>query len=177
MRRFLSLILVLALCLSGCGFRGDSQKEPVMFYYLRTYSGSDTYDNFFTEGIIGSESREASGHQQDLSYLLAMYLQGPLDPELTSPFPVGCQVTEILQEEGQLTLRLSRMITAKTDMELTIACACLAKTCLDLTDADTVHIESRDLDGKVLFTRSFTRDNLVLKDSYTYPAETIEATQ
>jgi len=177
MRKFFCIILILSVCLSACALGGNAQKEPVTFYYLRTYSGSDTYDDFFTEGIIGSESREASGHRHDLNYLLAMYLQGPLDPQLISPFPVGCKVTEIRQEDNQLTLRLSRMITVKNDMELTIACACLARTCLDLTDADAVHIESRGLDDKVLFTRSFTRNNMLLDETYTQPAEPTETTQ
>ena len=174
MKRILCIILVLLLILSSCAVSRNGQKDTVTFYYVRTYSGSGTYDAYFDEGVIGSESREASGHWQDLSYLLAMYLQGPLDPELESPFPIGCKVTQIQHENGQLTLALSRMITVKNDMDLTIACACLAMTCLELEDVDTVQIESHGLDGKILFTRTFTRDNLLLED--THPIETIEET-
>ena len=174
MKRTVCLILVLLLCLSGCSVSRSRQKDTVTFYYVRTYSGSGTYDAYFDEGVIGSETREASGHWQDLSYLLAMYLQGPLDPELESPFPIGCKVTQIHQEDGNLTLAISRMITVKNDMDLTLACACLAKTCLELEGVDTVQIESHGLDGKLLFTRTFTRDNLLLEDAQ--PIETTEQT-
>ena len=109
--------------------------------------------------------------------MLSLYFQGPSDPELESPFPVGCKVLEFQERDGQLTLTLSRMITAKNDMDLTIACACLAKTCMELTGANTIQVESHDQEGKVLFTRIFTKDNLLLADNYTLPAETTEKPQ
>lgn len=177
MKRTLSLILILALCLSGCAFGQDRQKEPVTFYYLREHSDSDDYDVFFTDGAIGTETREASGHRQDLNYLLAMYLQGPMDPDLESPFPIGSQVMDIRTDNGELTVTLNTIASRLNDMELTIACACLAKTCMVLTDAETVTIVSYGPDESILFIRTFNSDNLILEDQYTQSAETTAETQ
>ena len=177
MKRWFALILVVILCFSGCALEARSSDNAVTFYYLRTYSGSGTYDSFFSSGVIGSETRTVPTHRQDLNYMLSLYFQGPSDPELESPFPVGCKVLEFQERDGQLTLTLSRMITAKNDMDLTIACACLAKTCMELTGANTIQVESHDQEGKVLFTRIFTKDNLLLADNYTLPAETTEKPQ
>ena len=177
MKRWISLILVAILCFSGCSQGNNPNQNTVNFYYLRSYPNSGTYDSFFSSGVIGSESREVPTDRQDLRYVLALYLQGPSDPELASPFPIGCKVLEFYEDEGCLTLILSRMITSKNDMDLTLACACLAKTCLELTDAETIQVESHNLDGKVLFTRVFTRDNVLLIDDYTQPPEATELPQ
>ena len=176
MKKAVSLFLIAALCLSGCAIGRERFVEPVTFYYPREHSTTADYDTFFSEGAIGSETREASGHRQDLNYLLTIYLQGPLDPELSSPFPSGCRPVKISREERTLTVALNPVITQLNDMELTIACACLARTCMGLSEVDTVHVESRDQDQNILFSRSFTKDNLLLEDTYTQPQETTEPT-
>ncbi len=176
MKRLIALLLT-ALIFTGCAFIGSKTKESVVFYYLRTHSDNNTYDDFFSEGIIGSEEREASGHRDNLSYLLTVYFRGPLNPELTSPFPMGCRILEIQQENGLLSILLNPILAEKSDLEITIACACLAQTCMDLTEAETVQIESRNLENKLLFSRTFTRNNLFLRDDYTPPAKNTENTQ
>lgn len=176
MKRVLALLLV-AMILAGCSVSGTRMKEPVTFYYLRTHTGSNTYDDFFSEGIIGSETREASDHRGNLSYLLTVYFRGPLNPELTSPFPMGCRILEIKQEDRDLTILLSPILAESSDLDITIACACLAKTCMELTNADTVQIESWNLEDKLLFSRTFTQDNLFLNDDYPQNAENTEITQ
>lgn len=177
MKRLISVILILALCLSGCDFGRDRMKEPVSFYYLREHSGSDDYDVFFTEGAIGAETREAAGHRNDLNYLLALYLQGPMDAQFESPFPVGSKIEDIQNENGELTIVMNTISSRFNDMELTIACACLAKTCMGLTDADVVTVEAYGPNKKALFSRSFTEDSLILEDLYTQGAEATEETQ
>lgn len=177
MKRVMSLILILALCLSGCAFGQERLKESVTFYYLRQHSETDDYEVFFTEGAIGTETREASGHRDDLNYLLAMYLQGPMDSGLESPFPNGSKVMDIQSENGVLTVTLNTIASRLNDMELTIACACLAKTCMALTDAETVTVETFGPDGSILFSRSFSDENLILDDLYTQSAETTAETQ
>lgn len=174
MKKLICLMLVFLLLLSGCTLGQERLKEPVSFYYLRSHSDSDAYQSFFSEGVIGAESREASGHRQDLTYLLTMYLQGPLSEDLENPFPAGCRAIEIKQEDQTLSISLNAVVSQLGEMELTIACACLAKTCLELTGVDTVYMESRNPDGDALFTRIFTADNLLLEDDYTQPTEATE---
>ena len=176
MKRVIALLLVVML-LAGCSGPGTRMKEPVTFYYLRTHADSNVYDDFFSEGIIGSEIREASDHRENLRYLLTVYFRGPLAPELTSPFPMGCRILEIQQEDGKLTILLNPILAENSELDITIACACLAKTCMELTDVDTVQIESRNLEDKLLFSRTFTQDNLFLNDDYHQNTENTDKIQ
>ena len=173
MKRTIALLLI-TLVLTGCAFSGNRIKEPVTFYYMRTHTDSNIYDDFFLEGVIGSEEREAADHRDNLEYLLSIYFRGPLDPTLTSPFPMGSRTLSIQLEDNQMTLLLNPIVAEGNDLDITIACACLAMTCMELSDATTVQIESRDLEDKVLFSRTFTEDNLFLNDNDTQPAETTE---
>ena len=176
MKRFIALVLV-AILFSGCGFPGAQMKDAVTFYYQRTPSANNIYDDYFSEGVIGSEMREFTGHREDLNYLLTVYFKGPLDPAFSSPFPLGTRVLEIQQENDAMTLVLNPFLANQTDLDISIACACMAMTCMDLTGADTVTVESRNLDDKVLFSRTFTRDNLFLQDNYTQPVESTANSQ
>lgn len=163
MKRFLSLLLIFCLVLSGCGILAERMREPVTFYYVR--SG---YDANMSQ-VIGSEERDAAGHRGELSYLLALYLMGPSQEGLRMPFPGSTRVLSVEREGGSITLELSDTGITLTDAQFSLACACLSLTCLNLTDAETVTILSAE--------RSVTmsRDNLVLFDGST-PA-TAEETQ
>ena len=70
MKRFFYLFLCLCLFLPGCS--GELMKNPVTFYYPRR-----EYQYGAEDGVISSEQREASGHADDLHYLLSLYLIGP----------------------------------------------------------------------------------------------------
>ena len=129
---------------------------------------------YFSEGVIGAEERDVTSHLDDLSYLLTVYFRGPLDPDLSSPFPMGCRILEIQLSDGQLTIWLNPILAEKSEMDITLACACLALTCLDFTDVDSVQIESRNLEEDILFSRTFTRDNLFLNDVSAKPSETTQ---
>lgn len=154
MKRFLSLLLLCAFLLSGCGFLGEKLKEPVTFYYLL-----DDYQYGIDGRIIGSEEREASGHRDDLSYLMALYLMGPSGEELTSPLPRGTRIFSAEVNEDTVFLVLSETEKTMTDSAFSLACACLSLTCLDLTEAARVSIQS----GSRSVT--MTRDSLILSDS------------
>lgn len=167
MKRFVSFLLILTLLLSGCSIIQEQFKDPVTYYYLRAHSDPDTRDVFFSDGVIGSELREGSGHRNDLNYLLSIYLQGPLDERLHSPFPAGCRIVNIKKDDSLLTVVLSPNITELSDMDLTVACACLAKTCMTLTDANTVQIESSSADGTLSVSRTYTQEMLILEENYT----------
>ena len=77
----------------------------------------------------------------------------------------------IVQEDQTLTVKLNAMAANLDEMKLTVACACLAKTVMELTDAETVIIQAIGLDQQPLFSRSFTAENLLLEDSTTHPTE------
>lgn len=149
MRRFLSLVFAALLFCSliGCHYSDSGDiLEPVEFYYPRNASGF-AYGS--ADAVITAEIREASGHTQDLNYLLTMYLRGPLDSGLRSPFPAGCTLLDVSVRDDSLTVRLSSAFTALENLELTTACAALAKTCLSITDAQNISIYSSSGDKTV----------------------------
>lgn len=133
MRRVLALLLAACLLLAGCTESGMVQ--PVTFYYV---CADYLYDG--TGGVIGSEQREAYGHRDDLPYLLALYLIGPSEEGL-APLE-GIQILSIQQTPSTVVLNLADTGEILTDVEYSLACACLTLTCLDLTTAETVCVNS-----------------------------------
>ena len=173
MKKILSLILALALLsgLAACKLGSDGMIEPVEFYYLRPadeilYSGTD---------VILSETREASGHAGELDYLLGLYLMGPSDTSLRTPFPVGCRLMEVSRKNDRLNVTLSASFLNLEDMDLTLACACLCRTCFGITDAEEVQISAAGEEGTVTLG-TFQRSSFLLEDD-TALTEPTEETQ
>ena len=177
MKRLIIMLLIPLLLLSGCSFPDQGIKDPVEFYYLRSCNGSEDFKIYFAEGAIVAESREASGHKDDLYYLISMYLRGPLSPQMESPFPSGAAVTKVWQEGDHLYVNLNAASANAEDLQLTLVWACLAKTCMALTDAATIHLESRDIGGKTLFQQTVTKDSLIWDEPFPSAADTAEPTQ
>ena len=136
MKRFLCILLIASAIMSGCQTSGERIKEPVTFYYVKS-----NYQRELTNAFL-SEQREASGHRDDLSYLMALYLMGPIDENLTSPIPAGTRI--YIQESNAYNVKLKLSDTEKTlsDAEFSVASACLAMTCLELTGTQTVTVSS-----------------------------------
>lgn len=153
MKRIFCLILVVCLFLSGCSSFGERIKEPVTFYYLCSQYQEDLCC------VISSEEWEASGHRNDLSFLLHLYLMGPSSDGLDSPLPYGTQILSVEQKDSRILLELTDTVQSLSDVEFTLACACLTLTCLDLTDAAEVTIQSGNR------TTTMNRSSLSLYDT------------
>ena len=75
-----------------------------------------------------------------------------------------------------MSVFLSSGASLLDDLDLNVACACLAQTCLNLAEVDSVHIESRSTGNHILFSTTFTAADLLLE--VTPPtAATAEETQ
>ena len=149
MKSLIRLITVFLLltCLCACHYSDSGDiLEPVEFFYPRK---SANYVYGSADGVITSESREASGPVNDLNYLLTMYLRGPQDASLRNPFPAGCKLEEISAEGSTLYIRFSKEFTALENTELTLACASLAKTCFSIIGYETISIHAES-DGKLI---------------------------
>ena len=153
------LILIMLLSLCACQIQGSDVMEPVEFYYLRTdyvYGGTD--------GVIASETREASGHVGDLPYLLALYLRGPLDSSLKAPFPTGSKILSFYLDGETLSVTLDSTFASLQNMELTLACACFARTCFSLADVAQVQITALTPDDTPSLDITISADSLLLED-------------
>ena len=150
--RILSLILALCIFMTGCSFLGNRINTSTTFYYL-----CDRYQKDLC-CVIVSEERETSGHEGDLSYLLALYLMGPTVDEHIMPLPAGTRISA-QKNGGKILLKLTNPLTTLSDVDFTLACACLTMTCLEITDADDVTIRFEDRE------RTMNRDQLTLYDT------------
>ena len=159
MKRVLCLILFFCLMLSGCSITGDRIKEPVILYYVEKNYQKEM------DQVIVSEVREASGHREDLSYLLALYSIGPSNEDLKSLLPRNTRITVAEHVSDSIQLELSEIAQTMTDSDFTLACACIALTCMELTEVPQVTV--------VCGERNITiqEDNLLLYSSAQKPQE------
>lgn len=157
MKKYTAMLLLLCLLLTGCA---DHIKEPVTFYYIRADYQEDM------QNMIVSEQRESSGHREDLSYLMALYFMGPAEDDLVSPIPRGVSLLQVSMDGGAITLELSATEKSMSDAQFSLACACLSLTCMDITQADSVTVNSGNR------SVTMTADTLVLQDSGTTTKET-----
>lgn len=153
MKRFMIVLLTVCLILSGCSFGGEWIKEPVTFYYVRENYQKDM------EQVLSSEVREAAGHRDDLSYLLALYSMGPSNDGLLSLLPKNTSIIPTERTNYSIAVTLSENTQNLTDADFTLASACIAMTCMDLMEIQQVTVISGD--------RSITirEDNLMLNNS------------
>ena len=138
MKRFLCILLsiVMVSVLLGCSSRGV---DPVSFYYCRE---SDSYQYFDMEGVISSEPRDLTEHRGNLKYILGLYLAGPIEEGLVSPFPRNVQLQSVTSAEGTLQIELSDLGTSMSDAQFSLACACLTLTCTDVSSYREVTVIS-----------------------------------
>lgn len=153
MKRNVVFLLLLCFLLSGCDFFTERMIEPVTFYYLQT-----EFDYGRNPSVIVSEEREASGHRDDLSYILALYLMGPASDEFKSPLPSGTRIVKPEFHGNTVRLELVNPSYTFSDVELTLACACLTLTCLDITEAEKVVITYLE------HTVTMSRDDFTMMD-------------
>lgn len=153
MKRLICLLMVFSLLLAGCGIAGERVKEPVTFYYVRKDYQKDMGP------VIESEIREASGHKNDLAYLLALYSMGPSAEDLRSPIPRNVKITLGEHIDNSMVINLSESALTIGDADFTVAAACIAMTCMELAHVASVTV--------VCGERNITirEDNLLLQNS------------
>ena len=161
MRRVFSAFLLLLILagLTGCGNTRESSYE---FFYLRT---PETYDYGTEQAVVASEDRSFPSPIQDTEYLLRLYLDGPVSETLRSPFPQGTRLLTLQHSSHTLTIRLSEEYAQLSGIRLSMAAACLAKTCFQLTDAENLIV----LSGTHVYT--YSRGSFLFLDDSALPTE------
>ena len=163
MKKMLCLLLsAVMLLLPACGIGGQNNAVMIPFYYLRD---PDTFLYGSPDGVISFENRDISGHEAELNYLLMLYLKGPLDEGLESPFPDGSRLLQLIEKNGKLSITLNSSFATLKGMDLTLACVCLAKTCFSLTDAESIRIMGKAADGTISIDETITINSLLLEDT------------
>lgn len=150
MKRLICFMLFSCLLFSGCSIDGEWVKEPVTFYYVRKNYPKDMGT------VIDSETREASGHRDELTYLLALYSMGPSTEDLQSLLPRNTTILPTERTPFSVELTLSENAHTMTDADFTLMSACISMTCMELMDLQQVTVIS----GNRRIT--IREDNLIL---------------
>lgn len=155
MKRILCLILAAVLLLSLCACYGQAENKPE-FYYLRS---ADSYQYNSSQPVIVPDDRNIQSGGDDLAYSLQLYLEGPVGEKLTSPFPEGLRLEGLIQEKDCLIISLSPEYMTLEGIGLTLAGACLAKTCFSLSEVSRIRIQCGTK------TWEYHRDSFLFTDS------------
>ena len=171
----LLLCITILLCVCGCKKEKPALIAPVSFYYRTT---DMTYDG--TTTVIGVEQRESAGFDGNTLLMLNAYFNGPTSPGLTSPFPRALKAIDYSDFGATALVEISSDISQLSGIDLSIACACIARTVFELNEKiERVQIFSSGpyLDGSNSIT--IARNDIILSDtaSESLPAETEVTTE
>ena len=113
MKRIVCLTVCVLMLLCGCG-----KKDTATFYYQRA-----DYHTDMTDGMIAGEERDITGHTDSLSFLISMYLLGPTQSDLISPFPQNTKLLELQQKNTEVIITLSDNLHSMSDGKFTLGCS------------------------------------------------------
>lgn len=162
MKRWFCLLIATIISISGFGCTGKNTEimKPINVFYCRNEVSYNTED-----GVLFPETREFSGFEHNMVGFLNRYLDGPQSKHLYSPFPAGSKILELKQDHDDVRVVLSRDFSLLSGYELTICCACISRTVLELTNSQNVylHIDGEQENDSAVLVMS--RDNLLLMDT------------
>ena len=134
----LAFLAAIILLLAGCS---SGQRDGTLFYYCRD---PEQYRYFEEDGVIHPESRDLMNHRNDLRYMVSLYLAGPMEEGVASPFTKATKLISAELREDVVYIELSGHNKILTDSEFSLACACLTLTCMDYMPCQAVSITSGD---------------------------------
>lgn len=156
------LILVLSVFLFACQPKIEPILQPVNFYYRNAQLryGSD-------DGLISAQITESASFAGNVLAILNEYLKGPDSDRFSVTFPASTKVLELEFVGSTAYLQMNDSFSRLTGIDLTIACACITKTTIELTGASAVCISAvnESLDGAPSITMD--ESSLILIDNYT----------
>jgi len=170
MKRFFSLFLLLSLLLCGCGKTDGQEENSVTFYFVREEYQADyhreEYQYDVPEQVIAAEERTVTSPLNRITYLFSLYLSGPLDSALRSPLPEDCSVAYFSWKDDQLEISLKGSFSNLSDIDMSLARACITYTCLELTHAGTIRIITADPGTGESETAVLSRESFLLDDTF-----------
>ncbi len=161
MKRWILPILILLLLLSACSRESPKYKMPVQLYYCTA-----TADNDISPLVIDTVTAEGSAFANDPVGQLNEYLKGTGEDGFRTTFPASTKLLSLEIDGDTALLTVNTALSRLSGAELSLACACLCLTTMDLTgvNAVTISASGSTLGGAQSIT--MTRDSLILQDLY-----------
>lgn len=166
MKQWICSFLIIASILCLCGCDTDTDNPSVNFYYVR-----NVYSYGAQDSVVVAEVYSAADYS-DVKEILGVYLTGPQDVALASPFPDGTEVLEYTYNNTTAHITLSSHIAALSKVNQVLACACMARTVMELTGVETVNFQSDSSNFTRMEPITISKDSVVLYDNYTSTATT-----
>lgn len=163
MKRLICFALAILFSMQLCSCKQEKEKiqKPVNFYYRNseTSYGSE-------RGVISPQVAESEGIDNQID-ILNKYLRGATDTSHVATFPASTKLLELTVIENTAYLKMNDALARLTGMELTVACACITLTVMDLTGVSNVNIRTSNepLDGSESINMNL--ENVMLLDLYT----------
>ena len=163
MRKILCFFLCFLILLPSFGCQRPNDNYNFSFYYPRSDYGYNTQEEKFYDEIIDKEIREVIS-PASLHDVIRMYLTGPMVQELVNPYPSHISLESVVVEGQVLYITVSDHLSELSGIHLIIACACLGKTGMELTNTTSVQISCKKalLDGKKFIT--LQNDQIIVND-------------
>ena len=164
MKRIISLLLSIVLLFGAAGCQIQNGNNAIAFYYPRSDYGYNTMENRFYGRVIEAEIREDIP-QQSVHEILTIYLKGSISQAYSNPYPSNLKVESVSVVNKMSYIKVSNHLSELTGIRLMIACACLSRTVMDMTNTTSVEISCNTalLDGKKHIV--FHTDSFLLEDS------------
>ena len=165
MKQFLSVLLagIILLSLCACTPKQETFISPLNLYFLKIQP-VDHIHHGSVDSVIGPLQIEGNMIRKNPTLVLEAYFSTPDTESFRSPFPDHTQLIKWEENGTMLCITLSDELAQMTGIELSLACACLTRTCLELWQYDAVQIraETQLLDGRPSITMN--AENLLLID-------------
>ena len=140
MRRWLMLLLALALLAAGAGCvreSGGKWEEGDYLLYFPVDSRQEVYGSALDTQLYEGEA------EPSVESLMEALLQGPTRDTLISPFPRNVSlIAWEWKEDGVLCITLSEQYSGLADISLTLADYCIVLTLSQLPGVEGVEIQS-----------------------------------
>lgn len=166
MRRIICSLLLLACLLSLWGCAEESKAGTANFYYTR-----ESFIYGQEDGVIAPEVRDITQFSDEKA-IFTTYLKGPNDISLVSPFPRGVKIIELVYEDNTLYVTLSAHIVTLPKAKQVLACACFARTAMELTGVKAVSFQTADTELVRMEPILIDENSVLLYDDYQAPTPT-----
>lgn len=162
MKRIIAILLVMFLLLMCCSC---SKRQHLPLSEVRFYYKAEPVEHGNGASIIAYEDRQVYRTADDVASLIEQYLQGSKKNYCKMPFPAGTTLVQYDQNKTNALIQLSAHAALLSGSELMVACVCLGKTIMELTNVTSVQISA---DGHLLNNQqsiTVTPNNFVLFDA------------
>lgn len=168
-KKLVVIILTLLLCFPAYGCRQDTPtfQSPVQLYYRCVNTDEDLPAKTIAPMIVEGEQFRNDTIALLNYYLALFHNKSTVIDSYDATFPAGTTVLAYHVQDGSAQLHLSENFSELSGVSLTIACACITMTVMELQNVDsvTITVDNATLDGATSITMN--SEMLSLMDIYT----------